>query len=76
MHEYVPITATRMRPAVALLFASLCVAPLLAAPSPSRVVSREIHSVNFTQSKIGVSPMRKMVIYLPAGYDESPNAIR
>ncbi len=46
--------------------------PLNATTTPSKVVSREIQSVNFSQSKIHVSPVRKMVIYLPAGYDESP----
>ncbi len=37
----------------------------------SRVVAREIRSTNFVGSKIGVSPVCKMAIYLPAGYDSS-----
>jgi hypothetical protein len=37
------------------LFASLT--PLKALATPSKVVSREIQSVNFAQSKIGVSPI-------------------
>src|SRR5579859_5943573 len=35
----------------------------------SQVVSREIDSRKFVDNKIGVSPARKMVVYLPAGYD-------
>src|SRR3984885_12638394 len=68
--------AARMRHASALMFvvvfATMCVAPLKAASTPSKVLSREIQSVSFTQSKIGVSPIRNMAVYLPAGYDESP----
>jgi hypothetical protein len=62
--EYLLITA-----AVGL-FASRT--PLKALTTPSKVVSREIQSVNFVPSKIGVSPIRKMVVYLPPGYGESP----
>ena len=54
-----------------VLIAALSVTPLKATTTPSKVVSREIQSINFTQSKIGVSPTRRMVVYLPAGYDES-----
>jgi hypothetical protein len=61
------ITALRT---VAVL-ASLSVAPLLAASAPSKVVGREIHSSSFAQSKIGTSTVRKMMVYLPAGYDDS-----
>jgi len=35
----------------------------------SQVVSREIHSNYFAQSKIGTDPVRKLAVYLPAGYD-------
>jgi hypothetical protein len=37
----------------------------------SQLVSREIYSKNFSQNKIGVSSVRKLVVYLPAGYDAS-----
>lgn len=37
----------------------------------SQVVSREIHSRNFDGNKIGVSPIRKMMVYLPEGYAQS-----
>jgi hypothetical protein len=39
--------------------------------SDSHVVDREIHSEKFAQNKIGTSPVRKMAIYLPAGYEAS-----
>jgi Putative esterase len=50
------------------VFFVLSVTPLLAA---SKLETREVHSVNFAQSKIATSPVRKMVVYLPAGYDDS-----
>ncbi len=37
----------------------------------SQLIAGEIQSRNFANSKIGVSPVRKLVIYLPAGYDSS-----
>jgi enterochelin esterase-like enzyme len=37
----------------------------------SRVEDRELTSKNFADSKVGILPVRKMLIYLPAGYDES-----
>lgn len=35
------------------------------------IVDRQITSTNFADNRIGVSPVRKMVIYLPPGYDSS-----
>ena len=35
----------------------------------SQLVAREIQSKSFANSKIGVSPVRKLVVYLPAGYE-------
>jgi len=55
-----------------IVFAALSVTSLTAAPTPSRVVSSEIYSASFNHDKIGTSPIREMVIYLPPGYDESP----
>jgi enterochelin esterase-like enzyme len=46
-------------------------ASIPAASSPSRILSSEIHSAQFSQSKIGTDPIRKMVVYLPPGYDDS-----
>jgi enterochelin esterase-like enzyme len=39
--------------------------------SKSRIVERVIHSKNFEGNKIGVSADRKMVVYLPSGYDRA-----
>jgi Putative esterase len=65
--------AARIRHAFAplILTSFLNVTPLKATTTPSKVVSRQIQSINFAQSKIGVNPTRRMVVYLPAGYDES-----
>jgi Putative esterase len=59
---------------VALVLAVACCSALpgLAESPPSRVVDRELPSKNFSQNKIGISPVRQLVVYLPAGYDESP----
>ncbi len=47
----------------------LSVVPVFAAEgAKSELVAREIQSKNFAQSKIGVSPVRRMVVYLPSGY--------
>jgi enterochelin esterase-like enzyme len=59
-----------------ILAAALSVTPLMAASipaasTPSRIVSTEIHSAQFSQSKIGTDPIRKIVVYLPPGYDDS-----
>jgi enterochelin esterase-like enzyme len=52
-----------------VVFAALTVATL--ASAESRVVDREITSAKFADNKIGVSPVRKLVVYLPSGYDDS-----
>src|ERR1700722_12685262 len=36
-----------------------------------RVIDREIRSQNIVHNKIGTDPVRKMMVYLPAGYDAS-----
>src|ERR1700733_2681950 len=54
--------------AVVFIGAALFVFPLFA-EAQSRVVDREIQSKNFTQNRIGTSAVRKLVVYLPAGYD-------
>jgi len=51
--------------------AALSVTPVRAASTPSRLVSTEIHSSNFAHDEIGTDPIRKMVVYLPPGYEES-----
>jgi hypothetical protein len=49
----------------------VAVAPHALASADSQVLSKEIRSENFAQNKIGVSPIRNLVIYLPAGYERS-----
>jgi Putative esterase len=52
-------------------FVLLGVAPYAVATSDSLVVGREIRSEKFAQNKIGVSSVRNLVVYLPAGYESS-----
>ena len=57
---------------VAVLFAIAWTgASTFAQSSQSQIVDRQITSTNFTANKIGVSPVRRMVIYLPPGYRTS-----
>ena len=56
---------------VALLLGLLNGVPSLALSAESQVIARELRSVNISHNKSGTDPVRKMVIYLPAGYDES-----
>lgn len=66
-------TRTRMvvSMAIVLACASLSAVPSLAESEKGRVVSRELEGKGFALSKAGTNPVRKMVVYLPAGYDES-----
>jgi pimeloyl-ACP methyl ester carboxylesterase len=57
--------------AAALGLAALTAAPSLADTRSGQVVSREIRSVNFSQTRVAISPTRELAIYLPAGYDAS-----
>ena len=41
------------------------------ASAESHIEDREITSAKFEDNKIGVSAVRKLVVYLPSGYDES-----
>jgi hypothetical protein len=36
-----------------------------------QIIEREIRSKSFTENKIGTNPVRKVVVYLPPGYNES-----
>jgi hypothetical protein len=45
--------------------------PSFAAPAKSQLVVRELRSENIAHNKTGTDPVRKMLVYLPAGYDES-----
>jgi hypothetical protein len=67
--------STRTRTALIFAFAlslSLVDAiPASALSAKSQVIARELRSVNLAHNKAGTDPVRKMLIYLPAGYDES-----
>ena len=62
---------TSIRIALALALASLCAITTFAEFTPSQIIDRELSSKNFAQNKIGTNPIRKMVVYLPPGYDGS-----
>jgi len=64
------VTTIRTRAVLALALLTLSTI-VLAESTPSQIVSREITSKNFSQNKIGISPVRKMVVYLPSGYEQS-----
>jgi|SRR6185437_8197531 len=72
--EFIAMISSRTSTALilaAVFLASLNIAPLFAATAESQVVSRELRSESLAHSKIGTNPLRKMVVYLPAGYNES-----
>ena len=56
---------------IMLAFASLNAVQSIAEPAKSQVVDRELRSESLAHNKIGVDPMRKMVVYLPPGYEGS-----
>ncbi len=58
--------------AAVLALAFLSGLPVNAAPAVSRLVTRELRSEKFAGNKIGTSPTRKLIVYLPPGYGESP----
>src|SRR6266496_2250041 len=39
--------------------------------SQSQLIDRVLKSKNFTENKIGIDPERKMIVYLPPGYEQS-----
>ena len=57
----------------ALIFAFVCLNTKnsSAQSSRSQIVSRTLRSEAIAHNKIGTDPVRPMLIYLPAGYDES-----
>ena len=42
-----------------------------AVSAKSQVIVRELRSENIAHNNAGTDPMRKMLVYLPTGYDES-----
>jgi len=57
--------------ATALLAIAFSAVSTLAQSMPGLIVDRQITSTNFADNKIGLGPVRKMVIYLPPGYHSS-----
>src|SRR6202045_988484 len=55
----------------AFALAFLNAVPIFAVSAKSQVVVRELRSENIAHNKTGTDPVRKMLVYLPAGYDES-----
>ena len=66
-----PRTRHALVPIFALSLAFLNAGVTSAASMKSHVIARELLSKNIAQNKIGVDPTRKILVYLPAGYDES-----
>ncbi|WP_158748229.1 alpha/beta hydrolase-fold protein [Acidobacterium sp. S8] len=52
------------------LFILVSIVPVSAADG-SQILRRELRSASLAQSRIGTDPVRKMAIYLPAGYEGS-----
>jgi|SRR5579859_1775975 len=55
----------------AFALAFLNAVPIFAVSPKSQIVVRELRSDNIAHNKTGTDPVRKMLVYLPAGYDES-----
>jgi enterochelin esterase-like enzyme len=45
--------------------------PTFAVSIKSQVIVRELRSEKIAHNKVGTDPVRKMLVYLPAGYDQS-----
>jgi len=58
---------------VTLALGLACLSPVPALPqsATSQLVERQLRSESVAHNKMGVNPVRKMLVYLPAGYDES-----
>jgi hypothetical protein len=57
--------------AVLVAIASFGTVSSFADSGKGRLVDRELRSENIEHNKIGTDPVRKMVVYLPPGYNES-----
>lgn len=64
-------TNSAARQLAVILFALFSAASLFGINLDSQIVNREIKSENIIHNKIGSNPVRKMAIYLPAGYEGS-----
>jgi hypothetical protein len=54
-----------------IVLASLKAVPSFADSAKSLIVDRQLRSEHIAHNKIGSDPLRKLVVYLPAGYNES-----
>ena len=61
----------KMFGATALLAIALSAVSTLAQAATIQIVDRQITSTNFADNKVGVSPVRRLVVYLPPGYGSS-----
>jgi hypothetical protein len=66
-----PQTSNALVFTFAFALASLNAVPAFAVSAKSQVIVRELRSENIAHNKTGTDPLRKMLVYLPAGYDES-----
>src|SRR6202035_20224 len=73
--DYSMMISARMRNALVFTFAFalafLNAVPIFAVSPKSQIVVRELRSDNIGHNKTCTDPVRKMLVYLPAGYDES-----
>ncbi|MEO7691359.1 MAG: alpha/beta hydrolase-fold protein [Sphingomonas sp.] len=68
--RFVTVLRTCVLAALSLFLSALPVSAQ-GSESRSRLVERVIHAKSFAGNKIGVSADRKLIVYLPAGYDGS-----
>lgn len=52
-------------------FVVLSAVSVFSDPAKSQIEERELRSQNIAHNKTGTDPLRKMLVYLPAGYNES-----
>ena len=70
-HDDVTANAQCLSFHVGFLIAFLNAVPTFAVSAKSQVIVRELRSEHIAHNKSGTDPVRKMLVYLPAGYDES-----
>jgi hypothetical protein len=66
-----PRTRNALAFTLAFAFTLLHAVPTFSASANSQIIFRELRSEKLAHNKVGVDPVRKMLVYLPAGYDES-----
>jgi len=65
-----PRTRNALVSILALSLAFLTAGVISAASIKSQVIARELRSENIAHNKISIDPVRKILVYLPAGYGE------